>query len=178
MAKTIDGSGFSANRNSSDSSAQPVPIPSEESELFSSRLRDAVSDRKISWFARECGFSDSLLGAYLRGEKRPGMDNLVAMANAAGVTVDWLATGRPPKTRAELRAAAQPASSGPENALKAALQLAEDKIASGQATPHLIAAAQAAAPLWRKTASTDPALQERLEALLATLEFIQAASNE
>jgi len=32
------------------------------------------------------------------------MDNLVAIANAGGVTVDWLATGRGPKRRAELQA--------------------------------------------------------------------------
>lgn len=40
---------------------------------------------------------------YLVEGKKPGLDYLVAIADAGGVTVDWLATGRPPKTRAELR---------------------------------------------------------------------------
>ena len=34
----------------------------------------------------------------------PGLEKLVAIAEAGNVTVDWLATGRPPKTRSELRA--------------------------------------------------------------------------
>lgn len=174
-SRVIAGSG--ENPTPSDSSAQPRRIQPYESDALTQRIKDLIGGRRVVWFAAECGIGESTLRNILQGAL-PRTDILVAMANAAGVTVDWLATGRPPKTRAELRAAAQPASSGPENALKAALQLAEDKIASGQATSHLIAAAQAAAPLWRKTASTDPALQERLEALLATLEFIQAASNE
>lgn len=94
------------NRNSSDSKATPVPIRSTESEQgFKERLRQAIADRKLVAFAKECGFSDSLLGAYLRGEKLPGMENLMAMAEAGGVTLDWLAAGREPRTRAELRKA-------------------------------------------------------------------------
>lgn len=96
------------NRNSSDSKAASVPIREGESvQLFKDRLKEIVADRKLVWFANECGFSDSLLGAYLRGGKLPGLENLVAMASAGGVTVDWLATGRLPKTRAELRATTQ-----------------------------------------------------------------------
>jgi len=64
-----------------------------------------VGDRTALGFAKQCGFSDSLLGAYLRGEKMPGLRYLVAIADAGGVTIDWLATGRPPRTRQELRAA-------------------------------------------------------------------------
>ena len=178
MTKTIDGSGFSENPNASDSSVGQLPILTNESEAFGIRLREAKGDESIRSFARRCGFSNALIGAYLKGEKLPGMENLVAIAVAAGVTVDWLATGRPPKTRAELRAASLPLATGAENALKAALQLAEDKIAAGQLTPRLTAAARAAAPAWRKAASNNPALEERLESLLATLDFLQAADGE
>jgi transcriptional regulator with XRE-family HTH domain len=104
MAATRLNAGDSGNRNSSDSSPSKVPIVREESELFKARLKEVVGEETLVAFAKQCGFSDSLLGSYLRGEKLPGLGNLVAMADAGNVTVDWLATGRPPKTRAELRA--------------------------------------------------------------------------
>lgn len=96
-------SGSFENRNGSDSGSMPVPIPSGESELFACRVRDAIGDETLRSFARRCGFSDGLLGSYLRGQKRPGLDHLVAIADASGVTVDWLATGRLPRTRREIR---------------------------------------------------------------------------
>ncbi len=102
------------NRNSSDSIPAAVPIQKSESELsFKDRLREVIADRKLVSFAKECNFSDSLLGAYLRGEKLPGLENLVAISRVGGVFVDWLATGRPPKTRAELKAAAAAPASAP-----------------------------------------------------------------
>lgn len=176
-SKTLSTAGFGPKVTASHSEQEPRHIPQAESDALTNRITEVVGSSKVSWFARECGFGESLLRKYLAGAQ-PNALNLVAIANAAGVTVDWLATGRPPKTRAELRAAAQPASSGPENALKAALQLAEDKIAAGQLTPRLAAAARAAAPAWRKAASNNPALEERLESLLATLDFLQAADGE
>lgn len=120
------------NRNSSDSKASPVPIRSTESEQsFKERLREAVADRKLVAFAKECGFSDSLLGAYLRGEKLPGMENLMAMAEAGGVTLDWLATGREPRTRAEWRAAkAAPAAALDTERLKLAIATVEEGLAA------------------------------------------------
>lgn len=105
MAETRMNKGLAGNRNSSDSPSAVVPIHAVESEPFRARLKAAIADQKLVWFANECGFSDSLLGAYLRGEKRPGLDNLIAIARVGCVTIDWLATGQGPKTRAELRAA-------------------------------------------------------------------------
>lgn len=105
MAETRMNKSLAGNRNSSDSLGTAVPIRETESEQFHERLKEAIADRKLAWFAKECGFSDSLLGSYLRGEKRPGLINLIAISRVGGVTVDWLATGRLPKTRAELRAA-------------------------------------------------------------------------
>ena len=107
MSKNPYVSKVGENRNGSDLKAEEVPISKFETEPpFKDRLREVIGDRKLVWFAKECGFSDSLLGSYLRGEKLPGFDNLVSIARVGGVTVDWLATGRSPKTRAELKAIA------------------------------------------------------------------------
>lgn len=105
MPKNLYFSTSSENRNGSDLKVEEVPISKLETEQpFKDRLREVIGDRKLVWFAKECGFSDSLLGSYLRGEKLPGFDNLVSIARVGDVTVDWLATGRRPKTRAELHA--------------------------------------------------------------------------
>lgn len=66
---------------------------------FPARLRECIGDEPVASFARRCGFSEGLIRAYLKDDKRPGMDKLVRMADAAGVTVDWLATGRGPMRR-------------------------------------------------------------------------------
>ena len=121
MSKNPYVSKVGENRNGSDLKAEEVPISKFETEPpFKDRLREVIGDRKLVWFAKECGFSDSLLGSYLRGEKLPGFDNLVSIARVGGVTVDWLATGRSPKTRAELKAiAVAPAVPAPPRATAA-----------------------------------------------------------
>lgn len=65
------------------------------------RIRAAIGDEPVAAFARRCGFGESLLRKYLQGSE-PSASNLAKIADAAGVTVDWLATGRGPRTRAEL----------------------------------------------------------------------------
>lgn len=83
------------------SSAPSRHIPSAESDAVAKRIAEIIGDQKVSWFAKECGFGESLLRKYLQGAQ-PNTSNLVSMANAGGVTVDWLATGRLPKTRSSL----------------------------------------------------------------------------
>lgn len=83
-------------------------IHENESDAFRFRLREVIDGEKSVSFARRCGFSDSLLGAYLRGEKKPGLDNLIAIAAAGNVSIDWLATGRGQRERVP-SAAPQPA---------------------------------------------------------------------
>jgi len=46
-----------------------------------------------SALARESGIKRSTLGDYLVGNTKPGVDELVALARAAGVSFEWLATG-------------------------------------------------------------------------------------
>lgn len=60
---------------------------------FGERLLKTIGAESKRSFARRCGFSDGLLSAYLKGEKAPGMRHLVMIAKAAGVSLDWLATG-------------------------------------------------------------------------------------
>lgn len=77
-------------------------IREDECDGLPGRIREIIGDRKNSWFAKECGFGESLLRKYLAGAQ-PNTQNLVSMARVGDVTVDWLATGRLPKTRSELR---------------------------------------------------------------------------
>lgn len=174
----------SPNRNGSDSKGAAVPIPGKESEQFKDRLRETIGERTLVRFAQECGFSDSLLGAYLRGSKLPGLENLVAMANTGGVTVDWLATGRPPRTRAELaaqqnqgqtRPAPEGAFDGRRAMLEAVLRVAERRIEQGEVDADTIAAGLAGAPAWLDAARDYPDLTVRLLSMAATLEFLKAA---
>lgn len=67
---------------------------SEELERgFSSRLKAAIGQRSVLSFAKECGFSDSLVRKYLGGSL-PGLDKAVIMARVLGVSLEWLATGK------------------------------------------------------------------------------------
>ncbi|TXH34806.1 MAG: XRE family transcriptional regulator [Rhodospirillaceae bacterium] len=51
--------------------------------------------------ARETGISRRAIGDYLAGEVEPSRPRLVAIANAAGVCVEWLATGKGPRVPSE-----------------------------------------------------------------------------
>lgn len=50
-----------------------------------------------SSLARLCNVSPSVIGKWASGESEPTTSNLVAVARAGGVTVEWLATGALPK---------------------------------------------------------------------------------
>ena len=60
---------------------------------FIHRLRQIIGERSVHRFAREAGLSDSLMRKYLNGSY-PGLDRLVRLAAAGGVSVQWLATGQ------------------------------------------------------------------------------------
>jgi len=96
--------GLPGNPTASDSSSQPRRIQDYESDALTSRIRAVIGDKKVTWFATECGVGESTLRNILNGAL-PRTDILVSIARAGGVTVDWLATGQGPKTRADLRAA-------------------------------------------------------------------------
>jgi hypothetical protein len=66
---------------------------------FKSRLQEAIGEESVSSFSRRCGAGESLLRGYLKQGNKPGVDHLVAIADAANVNIEWLATGRGPKLR-------------------------------------------------------------------------------
>jgi phage repressor protein C with HTH and peptisase S24 domain len=57
----------------------------------------------MSWLSDETGISTSMLSDYLKG-KVPGSDKAVRIAEALGVSIDWLLTGRDRPRVAETRA--------------------------------------------------------------------------
>lgn len=77
-------------------------IPIFESDAFVSRLKVVIGEESVSSFSRKCGVGESTLRNVLTGAF-PRADILVAIANAGAVTVDWLATGRLPKNRSDVR---------------------------------------------------------------------------
>jgi len=61
---------------------------------FPVRLKQALGDKSIRGFARDCGFSDTVLRQYLNGQSEPTRPALLAIARTAKVSVEWLATGQ------------------------------------------------------------------------------------
>lgn len=64
-----------------------------ERNLFPERLKEAIGDESVRSFAQRSGLSASVVAKYLRGESEPTRLNLIAMANIAGVSLLWLASG-------------------------------------------------------------------------------------
>jgi len=63
------------------------------SALFATRLKLLIGEESVSKFAKKCGVTESMLRKYLLGESVPGTDKLVRIAQVAGVSIRWLATG-------------------------------------------------------------------------------------
>lgn len=64
-----------------------------ELELFAARLKLAIGSSSIRGFARIVNIGESTVRGYLSGGTDPGLTTVIAMAKAAGVRVEWLATG-------------------------------------------------------------------------------------
>jgi phage repressor protein C with HTH and peptisase S24 domain len=75
-------------------------------EEFGTRLRLIMQQfGSVADLARAVGVSDNAIYKWVTGRGNPGMLSLVNLAKAAGVSVEWLATGRgqPLKARPEVR---------------------------------------------------------------------------
>ncbi|MEY4413430.1 MAG: hypothetical protein RIQ53_723 [Pseudomonadota bacterium] len=81
--------------------AQERPTRQTESDV-ATRLREVMGDEPHAAFARRCGVGETTLRKYLAGAD-PSTSRLVAMADAARVNLEWLATGRGPKVRSTAR---------------------------------------------------------------------------
>lgn len=77
-------------------------------EEFRRRLRLIMQQfGSVADLARAVGVSDNAIYKWVSGRGQPSMMSLVNLSKAAGVSVEWLATGRgaPTKTRPEVHAA-------------------------------------------------------------------------
>lgn len=59
--------------------------------------KNDISAYKIS---KDTGISDRLIGYWRKGEKLPGAENLLIIANYFGISVDYLLTGEEKNTQA------------------------------------------------------------------------------
>ncbi|HUN57756.1 MAG TPA: helix-turn-helix transcriptional regulator [Candidatus Binataceae bacterium] len=81
-------------------------------EEFRRRLRLIMQQfGSVADLARAVGVSDNAIYKWVSGRGQPGMISLVNLAKAAGVSVEWLATGQgtPAKEKAETVAVPEPA---------------------------------------------------------------------
>lgn len=65
---------------------------------FSERLQSLVGIGNGRKFSRETGISYSKLHNYLSGVSLPTLDSLIALSEATGASVEWLATGKQTET--------------------------------------------------------------------------------
>lgn len=93
-------------------------------EEFRRRLRLIMQQfGSVADLARAVGVSDNAIYKWVSGRGQPGMISLVNLAKAAGVSVEWLATGQgtPAKAKRETPAVSEPADmvTMPRNILRA-----------------------------------------------------------
>lgn len=115
-AQTITNTAVHRNPSTKNTPDQSGRILQKESVHFISRIEEIIGEESVSSFARRSGVIEGTIRNVISGAL-PRTDNLVSLADAGGVLVDWLATGRGPKTRAELKAlqdAALSASASPK----------------------------------------------------------------
>jgi phage repressor protein C with HTH and peptisase S24 domain len=72
--------------------------PEAAPERLADRLRLAMGSESVNAFAKRSGLGESLLRSYLAGSA-PGLDKAARIAKAAGVSLEWLATGKGPRDR-------------------------------------------------------------------------------
>lgn len=77
---------------------------------FPQRLARLVAGGSMRGFARKAGVSDTFLRQCLSGRTEPTRTKLIALAEAGGCSVQWLATGSPENHLVAEDAAANPAS--------------------------------------------------------------------
>lgn len=68
--------------------------PSEQQKQFTKRLRSMLPDGSGRAFAAKVGISYSTLHNYLSEASSPTLENLVLLAKALDVSIEWLATGK------------------------------------------------------------------------------------
>lgn len=75
-----------------ENSDQASELAGNNSDLFSDRLKIAMGGESTNAFAKKCGYRESTIRGYLSGSM-PSLDKASHIAKAAGVHLQWLATG-------------------------------------------------------------------------------------
>ena len=82
-------------RKLGDDNVNAVSIVNDGKETtFPERLQSLIGDGSSRKFSRDIGISYSKLHNYLTGVSAPTLNSLVTLADATGVNIEWLATGR------------------------------------------------------------------------------------
>ena len=74
----------------------PDPTSPIDAGSFGSRLLGAIGRTPVRALARETGISEGVLRKYLSNDSDPSRTRLIALAKAADVSLEWLATGLGP----------------------------------------------------------------------------------
>ena len=96
----------------SDATLSPAAVrhfQAEESDALSKRLLELIGGDSLLSFSRRCGVNEGTLRNIIKSDAQPRTDHLIAIADAANVSIEWLAAGRGPKQRG----AAQPPAPAP-----------------------------------------------------------------
>lgn len=86
----------------SDASLSPASVrhfQAEESDALSKRLLELIGGDSLLSFSRRCGVNEGTLRNIIKSGAQPRTDHLIAIADAANVSIEWLAAGRGPKQR-------------------------------------------------------------------------------
>jgi len=105
MTGSAANSGSKPNTTTAERALDQRPFADIDARALAARLKAAIGDESVSSFARRCGMAESVLRTYLRDGRMPPLDRALAIAAVAGVSVDWLATGRGARGLAQVRAA-------------------------------------------------------------------------
>jgi transcriptional regulator with XRE-family HTH domain len=89
--------------NRGKESAPDSTFFSDVSNSVGTRIKQAIGNETVKAFSRRCGVADTSLRDYIGGKKKPGLDAITAISEYAGVTVDWLATGKGIKYTKDLK---------------------------------------------------------------------------
>ena len=86
----INGLCFYMNNNKNSDTKSELEDPNADQ--FSDRLKLAIGDESTNAFAKKCELRESTVRGYLSGSM-PSLDKAMAIARAAGVSLQWLASG-------------------------------------------------------------------------------------
>lgn len=70
----------------------------EYTTAFIARMREAIGDESVNSFAKRCEIPEATMRGYFNG-KIPSGDKLLVIADVAEVSIEWLVSGREPKTK-------------------------------------------------------------------------------